>query len=104
MAPASGYPHGTTVEFVHDLGSGHLVLRVHERGVGETPSCGTGARGRRRRPPPRPPPPGPSRYAVDFPGGRLRIAVDTDGTMTLIDPARITARGTSPSGTAAAPA
>ncbi|WP_028279408.1 diaminopimelate epimerase [Arthrobacter sp. H5] len=41
--------HGTNVEFVvphdplvHD-GVGHVTMRVHERGVGETQSCGTGA-------------------------------------------------------------
>ncbi len=42
-------PHGTNVEFVvpseplvHD-GIGSITMRVHERGVGETQSCGTGA-------------------------------------------------------------
>ena len=42
-------PHGTNVEFVvpseplvHD-GTGTITMRVHERGVGETQSCGTGA-------------------------------------------------------------
>ncbi len=35
--------HGTNVELVVPLEPGHVVLRVHERGVGETRSCGTGA-------------------------------------------------------------
>lgn len=42
-------PNGTNVEFVvpseplvHD-GVGNITMRVHERGVGETQSCGTGA-------------------------------------------------------------
>ncbi len=42
-------PHGTNVEFVvpadplvHN-GVGAVTMRVHERGVGETQSCGTGA-------------------------------------------------------------
>ena len=42
-------PHGTNVEFVvpseplvHE-GTGTITMRVHERGVGETQSCGTGA-------------------------------------------------------------
>jgi diaminopimelate epimerase len=42
-------PHGTNVEFVvpaeplvHE-GMGTITMRVHERGVGETQSCGTGA-------------------------------------------------------------
>ncbi len=36
-------PQGTNVELVVPLGPGHVVMRVHERGVGETRSCGTGA-------------------------------------------------------------
>lgn len=42
-------PHGTNVEFVVpgeplvEDGVGHVRMRVHERGVGETMSCGTGA-------------------------------------------------------------
>ena len=35
-------PHGQNVEFVTELGPRHLAMRVHERGVGETRSCGTG--------------------------------------------------------------
>lgn len=34
---------GTNVEFVRPVGPGHLAMRVFERGVGETRSCGTGA-------------------------------------------------------------
>jgi diaminopimelate epimerase len=36
-------PYGTNVEFVRPIGPGHIAMRVHERGVGETRSCGTGA-------------------------------------------------------------
>jgi diaminopimelate epimerase len=35
--------HGTNVELVVPLAAGHVMMRVHERGVGETRSCGTGA-------------------------------------------------------------
>jgi diaminopimelate epimerase len=35
-------PHGQNVEFVVLRGPRHLQMRVHERGVGETRSCGTG--------------------------------------------------------------
>jgi diaminopimelate epimerase len=36
------FPHGVNVEFVNDLAADTLRMRVHERGVGETRSCGTG--------------------------------------------------------------
>lgn len=51
-------------------GSGHLRMRVHERGVGETQSCGTGAvaaaaaAGSRT---------GAREWLVDVPGGRLTV-------------------------------
>ncbi|GAB2463427.1 diaminopimelate epimerase [Jatrophihabitans fulvus] len=35
-------PHGQNVEFVVRRGERHLAMRVHERGSGETRSCGTG--------------------------------------------------------------
>ena len=37
------FPAGTNVEFVRPDGADALVMRVWERGVGETLSCGTGA-------------------------------------------------------------
>lgn len=40
--PAEAFPEGVNVEFVHVDGPGELSMRVHERGVGETMSCGTG--------------------------------------------------------------
>jgi diaminopimelate epimerase len=40
VAPA--LPSGQNAEFVVRLGPRHLRMRVHERGVGETRSCGTG--------------------------------------------------------------
>jgi diaminopimelate epimerase len=36
------FPKGVNVEFVQVLGRDHLRMRVWERGVGETLSCGTG--------------------------------------------------------------
>lgn len=41
-SPEETFPHGVNVEFVHEADPGHLVMRVHERGSGETMSCGTG--------------------------------------------------------------
>jgi diaminopimelate epimerase len=39
---ASVFPNGVNVEFVNELAPHTLRMRVHERGVGETRSCGTG--------------------------------------------------------------
>jgi len=36
------FPDGVNVEFVQPLGGDEVRMRVHERGVGETRSCGTG--------------------------------------------------------------
>ncbi len=37
------FPTGVNVEFVARRGPRHVAMRVHERGSGETRSCGTGA-------------------------------------------------------------
>jgi len=37
------FPEKTNVGFVHILDRQNIALRVHERGVGETAACGTGA-------------------------------------------------------------
>lgn len=42
VEPADEYPDGVNVEFVEFLENSELKMRVHERGVGETKSCGTG--------------------------------------------------------------
>ena len=45
IAPAfdpAFFPHGVNVEFVTPLDDGAVGMRVYERGVGETRSCGTG--------------------------------------------------------------
>ncbi|WP_315904020.1 diaminopimelate epimerase [Streptomyces fulvoviolaceus] len=94
VGPAGIFPHGVTVEFVGIRGPGHLTVRVHERGVGETRACGTGACAavaafRRKRGAA-----GPARYTVDMPGGRLHVDVDGDGRLRLGGPAVIVARGT----------
>jgi len=41
-SPAELFPGGVNVEFVQTLGERHIAMRVFERGVGETRSCGTG--------------------------------------------------------------
>ncbi|WP_405537509.1 diaminopimelate epimerase [Streptomyces sp. NBC_00075] len=93
VTPGEAYPDGVTVEFVVPHTPRHLALRVHERGVGETSACGTGAcaavtalRQRERHA-------GAGTYTVDVPGGRLHVTVHDDGTMILGGPAVIVADG-----------
>ena len=87
------YPDGVNVEFVVRRGEGHVAMRVHERGSGETRSCGTGAcavmvasavadgagRG--------------SAYVVDVPGGTLRIRWTDDDRVLMTGPAVLVAEG-----------
>jgi len=85
------FPHGVNVEFVNVLRAGQLRMRVHERGVGETRSCGTGTvaavvaalrhAGRET-----------GTVAVRTPGGRLGVTVDA-ATTTLHGPAVLLAHG-----------
>ena len=37
------FPKGINIGFMHKVDADHIELRVHERGVGHTPSCGSGA-------------------------------------------------------------
>ena len=92
--PATAYPNGVNVEFVVRRGPGHVAMRVHERGVGETRSCGTGtcavavaatladhaAR--------------PASYRVDVPGGTVSVLWREDDHLELTGPAVVHARGT----------
>ena len=85
-------PHGQNVEFVVRRGPRWLQLRVHERGVGETRSCGTGlcaaavaaaqadgvgADG--------------STWRVDVPGGTCEVVWPADGEVELTGPAVLVA-------------
>lgn len=81
------------VEYVEELGPGRIAMRVHERGVGETRSCGTGAcaavvahslaAGLSRDTP----------VAVDVPGGRVVVTWQQDGRVLLSGPAVLVAAG-----------
>jgi diaminopimelate epimerase len=92
------YPHGVNVEFVVRRGERHVAMRVHERGSGETRSCGTGAcavmvaaaladgvNG---------PPAQDTAYRVDVPGGTLTVTWTADDRLLLTGPAVVVARGT----------
>lgn len=69
------FPEGVNVEFLQIVGPGHVRMRVFERGVGETRSCGTGtvaaaAAARLVS--------GGDDWRVDVPGGTLHIELETD--------------------------
>lgn len=90
-SPAQAFPHGTNVEFIARLDDRHVAMRVHERGSGETLSCGTGtvaaaaAWAHRQGL-------GDGEVTVDVPGGRLVISLD-NGEAQLRGPAVLVAHG-----------
>ena len=85
-------PHGQNVEFVARLGPRHIRMRVHERGSGETFSCGTGicaaavatatADGATRD---------GSTWTVDVRGGACQVVWQDDGEVLLTGPAVLVA-------------
>ena len=87
VEPADEYPDGVNVEFVEFLTNGELKMRVHERGVGETKSCGTGTcavalaaslkKGKRL----------PANWVIKPPGGRLSVEIDSHSNAILTGPA-----------------
>ncbi|GAB3680190.1 diaminopimelate epimerase [Angustibacter aerolatus] len=95
--------HGTNVELVVPLAPGHVAMRVHERGVGETRSCGTGAAAAALAARAwarsaaldagEDPDEVPGTWRVDVPGDVLRVRVDGD-RVELAGPAVLVARGT----------
>ncbi|MFJ3205360.1 diaminopimelate epimerase [Streptomyces sp. NPDC086989] len=98
FSPAEVYPTGVNVEFVVDRGPRHVAMRVHERGSGETRSCGTGACAVAvaaiRRDGVDPAVTGePVTYTVDLPGGTLLITEHPDGRIDMTGPAVIVAAG-----------
>ncbi len=87
-------PQGTNVEVVRPVGPGHIAMRVHERGVGETRSCGTGACAAALATSFWSGEPEPARdWTVDVPGGRLRVRGLPGHEVELAGPAVLVADG-----------
>jgi diaminopimelate epimerase len=95
---ATHFPDGVNVEFVVRTGEHAIAMRVHERGSGETRSCGTGAcaaaaafaRAVDLAP--------PASVDVRVPGGDLEVVLRPDGDVELIGPAVLVAEGSWPLG------
>jgi len=101
---AGVFPEGVNVEFVVRRAPRHLAMRVHERGSGETRSCGTGAcavavaaaatEGHEAAAAGRPEAEATGdRWRVDVPGGTLTVTLAGDGTVRLTGPAVLVASG-----------
>lgn len=92
VTPMDPFPDGVNVEFVEVVAEDVIRLRVHERGVGETLSCGTGACaaawahrlvhkvGR-------------TAITVHVAGGEVLVDEEVDGELTLTGPAVLLASG-----------
>ncbi|MGN6600415.1 MAG: diaminopimelate epimerase [Actinomycetes bacterium] len=98
VTPTTVYPDGVNVEFVRFVGPRHIELRVHERGSGETRSCGTGAcaamlAARRHVGDQGESASAEVAYRVDVPGGTLTVTERADGHVELRGPAVLLAVG-----------
>jgi diaminopimelate epimerase len=89
VTPSDAYPEGVNVEFVQFAGENQLNMRVFERGVGETQSCGTGTcavalaatiESKKSL---------PIKWIINPPGGQLIVEIDGHSNATLIGPAVI---------------
>lgn len=87
------YPRGVNVEFVVERGPQHVAMRVHERGSGETRSCGTGACAVAVARSLADEAPRGTTYRVDVPGGRLDITWTHNDRVLMTGPAVLVAEG-----------
>ena len=98
-SPVEVFPKGVNLEFVRGVSDRHIAMRVFERGVGETRSCGTGTvaaaaaaalqDGHDFR---RMEPAEAVTYRVDVLGGCVEVELHADGAF-LTGPAVIVAHG-----------
>jgi diaminopimelate epimerase len=90
---AGEYPAGVNVEFVVRRRARHVAMRVHERGSGETRSCGTGACAVAVAVALADDSPRGTTYRVDVPGGRLEVVWTEQDRVVLTGPAVLVASG-----------
>lgn len=86
------FPHGVNVEVLTQLVDGAVSMRVFERGVGETRSCGTGTVAAARAAL-ADAGEGAGTVTVNVPGGQVQVEI-FDGGSRLTGPSRIVAVGT----------
>ncbi len=86
------FPHGVNVEVLTQLVDGTVSMRVFERGVGETRSCGTGTVAAARAAL-ADAGEGAGTVTVNVPGGQVQVEI-FDGGSRLTGPSRIVAEGT----------
>ncbi len=87
------FPAGVNVEFVNIVDGAHAVMRVYERGVGETESCGSGACAVAAALAVRAGVSAGS-WQLSVPGGELSLTIDAEtGHVLLRGPAVVVARG-----------
>jgi len=87
VRPKEIYPEGVNVEFVEIMDNHEIKMRVHERGSGETRSCGTGTcavalaatKFKNKKL--------PVQWVIYPPGGRLVVDIDGHSNATLTGPA-----------------
>ena len=87
VLPTSAYPEGVNVEFVQVQTNGELSMRVHERGSGETRSCGTGVCAVALAAAVHLKKPLPTTFVIHPPGGRLEVELDPHSNAILTGPA-----------------
>jgi diaminopimelate epimerase len=89
VSPGDQYLDGVNVEFVEFMENSEIMMRVHERGVGETQSCGTGTcavafaatiKKNKKL---------PSKWIINPPGGQLIVEIDAHSNATLTGPAEL---------------
>jgi diaminopimelate epimerase len=86
-------PHGANVEFMAvDQAAASITVRVHERGAGETLSCGTGAAAAALAAWAWAGAGGPATWTVRVPGGTLRVRL-LDDMVELAGPAKLVFTG-----------